>query len=252
MNRRTLLAATGAAALGGLAGCLADEPESGDGYAADSDDVPEERSIDTSGYETMDFGGNDVPLAPIDDALYWYKRQEARMVDTRGEDQFNDSHITGAALSPAAKAVEGDFDDDPVADWDTSDRVVTYCDCPHQLAGIRASLLIDDGFEEVYAIDEGFVPWRENNYPTDGVNASMDLPAYTLHGVADAAHTGEFVWVSDTVADQHEIARIADDGSYEMTLRFSGLEDDSLLSLEAPDYALEATLADLTSGPITG
>lgn len=248
MNRRTLLTATGATTFGLLAGCIADEPESGDGYAEESDDVPEERSIDTNGYETEEFGDNDVPLAPIDDVLYWYKRQEARMVDTRGEEQFNDSHITGAALSTAPDGVE----DDPVAEWSNSDRIVTYCDCPHHLAGLRASALMDEGFEEVYAIDEGFVEWRERNYPTDGINASMNLPAYTLEGVSSPAYADEFVWVSDTAADQHEIARIADDGSYEMTLHFTGLDDESLLSVEAPDYAFEAPLAELTGDVITG
>lgn len=247
MNRRSVLAAGGAVVFGSLSGCLGGETEGSDGYGEEPDDPPEERAIDTDSYETKPFYGFSVPLVPIDDALYWYQRQEARVVDARGEGQFRESHITGAALSPASE----ELDEDLVSDWSHSDLIVTYCDCPHQLAGILASQLMTAGFENVYAIDEGYLEWRERNYPTSGSNASLGLPAYQVHGIADAAHAGEFVWVSDTVADQHEIARIEPDGSYEMTLHFTGLEDDSVLTVAAPDYTLESTLTELTSDVVT-
>lgn len=234
MNRRQVLATGGAVAFGAVAGCLGGTDDS----AANEFD-----------YETSEFEGVAVPLAPIDDVYEWHQNEEARFVDARGRGQYESSHIESAVFSPATHGLD---ENDPVEQWDDDTRIVTYCTCPHHLSGQRASSLISDGYKHTYALDEGFEPWYNRGYPMAGSSVSAELPAYDVRGLSDPTYAGEYARVSDTAEDQVEIAPIQDDGSYEMTLHFRGLTPDSLLELEAPDYALEATLSELTSDVVTG
>lgn len=248
MNRRAFLATGGTFLAGGIAGCLGDADDN-DGYAETSGDTPEERSIETSTYPMSTFDGIEVPLAPIDDVYYWYQRQEARIADARGADQYEAAHITGAVLSTAPPQR---VNNDPVDDWPTDDRIVTYCGCPHHLSGLRAAALIDDGYEEVYAIDEGLWEWVNRNYPLSGSEVSNDVESFDIRGRTDPAYAGEMIWVEQLGAKRYEAAPIAADGSYTATLHFRELSDDSLLKVETPDYTVEATLAELTSDVVTG
>ncbi|WP_121744167.1 rhodanese-like domain-containing protein [Natronorubrum halophilum] len=248
MNRRQVLTAGAAMAATVVAGCLSGDGdvEQGDGYGPESDTVPDERSIDTDAYETQTFEGVEVPLAPITDVYYWYQRRESRIADARGADQFKESRIVGAAFSKAPDGV----DDDPTDDWATDDRIVTYCGCPHHLSGLRAASLIDDGYEEVYALDEGFQAWIDQGYPIEGTEVSSERVSYEIRGQSDPAYAGEMVWLEQLDADRAEAAPIADDGSYTLQLHYAG-STDSPFRVEAPDYATEGTLEELTSDTIT-
>ncbi|NGM68675.1 rhodanese [Natronolimnobius sp. AArcel1] len=252
MNRRQFLATGTATTIVGVAGCLGgdDNANDGDGYGPESDDMPEERSIDTGAYETAEFNGVDVPLAPLEDVIHWYERQEARMVDTRTSEQHNDVRITGSVLSSAPDGVQSD----PTESWPEEDRIITYCVCPHTLAGQRAATLMDAGHEEVYALDEGLQAWVESGYPLEGdelEGVEQSLPAYNVQGQSDPAYAGEFVEVRSLEREQSEISAVEDDGSYELTLHFTNLEDDALLEVEAPDYTRELTLEEAMDGVIT-
>lgn len=243
MNRRTFLAMGGTAAVGGVAGCLGGGGGSQpDGYGPEPETMPEERSIDTSTYETKTFEGVAVPLAPIDDVVYWYQRQEARMADARGSNQYDNAHIAGAPLSPAP----GGGDNDPVSDWSTDDRIVTYCGCPHHLSGLRAASLIDNGYEEVYALYDGFQAWLDAGYPVKGSEVSEDRATYRIRGQSAAAYAGETVMLEQVDADRMEAALVDDDGSYTLQLHYGG-PTDSRFRVEAPDYTTEGTLAELTN-----
>lgn len=247
MNRRTLLAVAGTATLTGIAGCLGDDDANqGDGYGPEPDSTPEERSIDTDAYETQEFEGVDVPLAPIEDVYYWYQRREARVADARQADQYEEARIVGAVLSPAPDGAS----EDPTADWSEDERIVTYCGCPHHLSGLRAASLIDAGYEEVYALDEGFGEWINRGYPLEGSEVSSDRATYEIRGRSDPAYAGEMVWLEQLDADRAEAAPIGDDGSYTLTLHYSG-STDSRFAVEAPDYAVEGTLEELTSDVVT-
>ncbi|WP_137291187.1 rhodanese-like domain-containing protein [Natronorubrum halophilum] len=249
MNRRQVLTTGAAMAATIVAGCLSDDDgvEQGDGYGPEPDTVPDERSIDTDAYETQVFEGVEVPLAPIKDVYYWYQRQEARIVDARQTDQFEESRIVGAAFSKAPNGVD---DDDPVEDWAKDEPIVTYCGCPHHLSGLRAASLIDDGYEEVYALDEGFQTWIDYGYPIEGSDVSSERVSYEIRGQSDPAYAGKMVWLEQLDADRAEAAPIADDGSYTLQLHYAG-SIDSPFRVEAPDYATEGTLEELTSDTIT-
>ncbi|MFC6767401.1 rhodanese-like domain-containing protein [Natrinema soli] len=246
MNRRTFLAVGGTAAIGGVAGCLSGDGSDGDGYGPEPETMPEERSIDTSTYQTKEYEGVEVPLAPIADVFYWYQRQEARVADARQSSQYEKAHIAGAPLSPAP---DGNSDD-PVSDWSKDDRIVTYCGCPHHLSGLRAAWLLDNGYEEVYALDEGFQAWINAGYPLKGSDVSEDRATYSIHGQSDAAYAGDMVMLEQLDAERAEAAPIADDGSYTLQLHYAG-STDSRFRVEAPDYTTEGTLAELTSATIT-
>lgn len=225
MNRRAFLALGGTAAIGGAAGCL----------GGDND------------YATKTFDGTSVPLAPIDDVYEWYENDDAKFADARGSSQYERAHIAGAVLSTAPPNTP---DDDPVADWSKDERIVTYCGCPHHLSGLRAGKLIDNGYEDVYALDDGFQAWIDAEYPLEGSAVSANRTTYEIRGQSDATYAGEMVRLEQVDAERHEAAPIDDDGSYTLQLHYAG-STDSRFRVEAPDYTVEGTLEELTSDTLT-
>jgi len=219
-----------------------------DGYPPEFDEVPDEREVDTSSFGTVDRDGVAVPLAPVDVANYWYRRGEARMVDARGREQYDTSHVYGAVLSPAGR---GGADGDPVVEWPEGDRIVCYCGCPHHLSSIRAASLIDAGYEEVYVIDEGFWEWHGRDYPMAGTNLSETPFGHVVRGRADTRFAGETAWARHEPSGQREATTIGDDGRYSMTLRFVDVDRDSPIRVETPGYEVEAPLGRLVDATVT-
>lgn len=267
MKRRTFLA-TGAVSLSTVAGCLGgsngssdthgpshddDLPQDGDardGYPPEFETTPDERSIDTDSYETTDVEGTAVPLAPIEDVYYWYARGEARFADARSQTAYERSHVYGAVLSQAA--AERRSDDDPVMEWPEDDRIVCYCGCPHHLSSIRASQLIDDGYENVYVIDEGYREWSDREYPMAGNEVGRMPKQWVVRGETDPASAGANAWGHHDASGQMESTDIAADGSYELHLGFYDVGPDSTVRVETPDYIVEGQLSDLTAGTVQG
>jgi rhodanese-related sulfurtransferase len=270
MDRRRFLGAVGAAA--GLTGCMGGSsdgtpsdsatgsagtdsgtPESisaaADGYPDPSviDETPPPPNADTSSFETIAYEqGIEVPLVPIDVAYDWYRRREARFADARGERQYATSHVTGAVLSPASGR-----QDDPATAWPEGDRIVTYCGCPHHLSSMRAAQLYQNGYEEVYAIDEGFWEWHQLDYPMAGENVEYQPYGHVIEGTADPAHAGEYAWARTVDGSQEEANPIGSDGDYELVLHFSGVTDSTEITVETPAYSLTEPLGELTSGGVT-
>lgn len=193
MKRRAFLTAAGSG-IALSAGCLGGSSSSGSngesapaveldpedpapsvseaGLAPDPVDVPE-RDIDKSRFEDYETQGITIKLIPLDVAHYWYHTQKARFADARVRDQYEAVRAKGAAHSPAPKGGDGD----PLDVVRKSSRIVTYCNCPHHLSGIRAANLLKNGYTGVYALDPGIDPWVENDYPiagTDSTNPNMD------------------------------------------------------------------------------
>ncbi|WP_339105438.1 rhodanese-like domain-containing protein [Haloterrigena salinisoli] len=237
MNRRTVLAVAGATALGGIAGCL------GDG----DDSATAANEFDYELYSPRN--GPDVPLVPVEDAYEWYKNDEARFVDARGRAQYDEARIKGAVFSPAKAA--GDVDDDPVEEWSTDTRIVTYCQCPHHLSSQRAASLIEAGYEHAYAIDEGLRGWINSGYPLEGSAVDAEWQKYEINGTTDSQYAGEMVTLEQLEKDRSEIAPIQDDGSYTLQLHYAG-STDSRFRVVAPDYTVEGTLEELTNETVSG
>lgn len=231
---------------------LPEDPTPDDGYPPEFDTVPEERNIDTSSYDTLTREVHDVsvevPLIPIEDAYYLYARGEARFVDARSETGYEVAHIFGSVLSPAPDGRVLDATDD----WsENSGPVVTYCHCPHHLSSLRAASLLANGFDEVYAIDEGFQAWLDRNYPLAGSDTSRDYTVRTIEGETSRSDAGETVWAFHPQTDQVEATEIESDGSYTLELKFVQVDAQSTVQVETPSYAIKAPLGELMSGTVT-
>jgi len=218
-----------------------------DGYPPQFDSQPKSRSIDTSSFKQITVDGTAVPLAPIDVASYWYRRHEARFVDARGERSYEQSHILGAVLSPAPDGGQSD----PVELWPKGDRIVCYCGCPHHLSSIRAANLLQNGYEEVYVIDEGFWEWHDRGYPMAGQEITTQPAVHQINGVVAPQYAGETVWAWHEPSGQREAAPIMDNGRYLLEIRFTDVTPTSMILVETPTYRVRAPLGDLIDGTIT-
>ena len=247
MNRRQYLALTGVTA-GTLAGCLSgSDDESDDENGAETDDVPsgDELEADPGAYPTYDVDDEAVPLVPVTDAYDWYE-QGALFLDATDETQHDHMRIEGSKLSPPNQP---EFDH-PTATLDADRLIVTYCVCPHTLAGARGAELLADGFEHVYAIDEGLEGWRDEGYPLAGSEASVDLASYTVSGRTDPASAGEQVWLEAPETGQRYAGRIDDDGRFELSFEFANVDDDTVVRLDLPDGRVERPLGELAAEEI--
>lgn len=242
MNRRSLLAVAGSSSLAIVAGCLDDVGL--DGTGSDDDGSGDG---DGSGYETESFEGEEVPLVPVDEAHEWFEDEAARFVDTRGVSQYDAGHIPGAVLSPGIDR-EGE---DPTDDWSTETRVVTYCNCPHSLAVQRGAEFLSNGFDEVYAIEEGYGGWTDAEYPIERNETDVDVETHEIEGESDSTYEGEYVHISTANGGSSEIATVESDGTYETEIRFPDATAETELIVEAPDYTVEGTLEEFTSEPVT-
>lgn len=235
MNRRTFLAA-GAVSAVGLSGCL------GMGQSGDSKHKSEE------GFDTKNIDGQYVPLAPLSVTHKWFKNDSAKFADARGREQYRTSHIKGAALSPAP---DGQSKNDPTATWGKKQRIVCYCGCPHHLSSMRAASLMNQGYENVYVIDEGFWAWHKKGYPVSGENTSYTPPTYEIDGI-DAASIGGTAWARHLESGQMEATDIEQDGSYTLHLKFYDVTPDSTITVQTPKYEVSGALSDLTSHVVRG
>ena len=273
MNRRTFLGAS-AGTLAALGGCLGtgtdaqarpikhpgnleatfhangDYPtddDFSDGYPPQYGQQPADRSVDESSFSAISTNGESVTLVPVGVTQYWHQRQEARFVDARGVSQYERSHVLGAVSSPAVQNSQGG----PIEGWPKDDRIVCYCGCPHHLSSIRAAGLQKSGFSNVYVIDEGFGEWYGRSYPMRGTDFSASGSA-VIEGEVAAQYAGEYVWATHEATGQQEAAPVRGDGSFELHLKFSDMNDEMPIHVSAPSFEVTRPLGELTATVVTG
>lgn len=250
LRRRSFLATCAALSGAATAGCLGGDGGGAGGYAPNDvvpDDPPATPDVDPSNFETLDVDGTAVALVPIDVAHAWYLRRDARFADARGRGQYERAHVAGATHSPAPDGGSSD----PVADWPESDRVVTYCGCPHHLSTMRGASLVESGYERVYAIDEGFVPWFERGYPMEGSTIESTMASYDVRGRTDPADAGEMAWAVHEPGANREVTPIQPDGTFTMTLHFGSLPADAPITVRTPSFEVTQPLEEVTSAIVT-
>ena len=228
MRRRTFLGASGMAVTG-IAGCLG-----GDNG---------ETAANEYGYETTTSDGTEVPLVPIEDAIEWYDDDETVFVDTRDRTAFDRARIAGSVFSPAP---DGQETDDPMGEYDEERRIVTYCVCPHYLAGLRGASLIRAGYAHTYALDEGFEPWVEGGHPVEGDAVDSRPPVYEIRGSTAPEHADEYAWARHEPTGQREAVPIRADGSFTLHLRFHDIDRASTIEVQTPGGSTTAPLGALT------
>lgn len=222
-----------------------------DGYPPATDNPPSAINADPSTFETVEREGPNgesfsISLVPIDVAINWYRRREARFADARSESEYQASHIKGAVSSPAPSGQESGG---PADAWPKSDRVVTYCACPHYLSSQRAAFLLSSGHERVYALDEGFTVWQEQNYPVAGDDVSAPSKVWTVRGRVPKEYADEDAII--TKDEQTEGTKIAADGSYTLHVKFVDVTDDTEVTLQTPAYEVTRSLGTFASGRVT-
>jgi rhodanese-related sulfurtransferase len=225
-TRRRFIQATGASLLLGSAGCL------GQG----------------SSFETLSMKGETIPLVPTDTAYNWYTEDEVRFVDTRGKTAYEYAHINGAVLSPAP---DGRRRNDPVEGWSKSTKIITYCACPHHLSSLRAANLIKQGYENVYALDNGIQHWIKKGHPIAGTKTEQLPEIKTIVGAADPQYGGETAWAYHRASGQREATEIESNGHYRLDLPFYEVTGQSPIEVVTPGYTIEKPLSKLMRGKIT-
>lgn len=223
-----------------------------DGYPPTFEDEPEPMEFDADSFPTerqQVSGGStvEVPLVPLDVAHNLYARGEARIVDSRAEVGYRVSHVLGAVRSPAPSGGS----DDPTEEWPESDRVITYCHCPTHLAVQRAAHLLDDGFEEVYALQGGYQAWEVANFPTDGEGVPSSAKSWTVEGETDGDDAGGVAYVSHGETDQIAGAEIDSDGSYSVEVSFRSVSGSDTVTVGTPSYEVEGSLESFVETTVT-
>ncbi|NIC00061.1 rhodanese-like domain-containing protein [Halobacterium sp. R2-5] len=272
MNRRAFLAASATGSLAAVSGCLGlfgssassvnhvgnldaefhantslpEDDDPADGYPPEHGD-PGQRTVDPSSFPTTTANGETIRLAPIDVARYWHQRADARFVDARGTDYYEQAHIYGAVSSPAQRGSSGGG----ISGWAKDDRIVCYCGCPHHLSSVRASALQQAGFSNVFVIDEGFGPWRNNGYAMRGTTFAAPQEAL-IEGEVDPQYADEYAWATHEPTGQSEAAPIAEDGSFEVHFKFYDLPSDAPILVQTPAFEVTRPLADLEGAVLTG
>ena len=268
MRRRAFLGAGATALAAGLAGCSAlgggsgstsfDHPgtleqsmaanadlptddDPADGYAPEYGD-PGEMDVDESRFRALETNGQRVTLVPVEVVQYWHRTANARFVDARGLEQYTTSHIYGAVNSPATRNSNGGGIDG----WNQDDRIVCYCGCPHHLSSLRAAGLQKAGYSNVYVFDEGFYEWRDRSLPMRGQNFE-NRQARVVEGEVAAQYAGEYAWAEATESGQQEAAPIADDGSFELHIRFAEMTDETRIRVTTPEFDVTRPLGELTA-----
>jgi rhodanese-related sulfurtransferase len=87
--------------------------------------------------------------------------------DVRSEKSYNESHVRDALSMPYGKVEPQDVA--RLAQMTPDTPVVTYCGCPHHLAGLAADQLIEWGYRNVRVLYEGYWYWKDNKFPVAGL-----------------------------------------------------------------------------------
>lgn len=115
--------------------------------------------------------------------------------DVRAKESYTESHIRNAVSMPF-----GQFEPQDVATLEqmTLDTpIVTYCGCPHHLAGLSADQLIEWGYRNVRVLYEGFWHWRDHQFPVAGLQTQptreLRLAGIIVSGGRPLAGTNVFI-----------------------------------------------------------
>lgn len=236
MRRRSYLRTTSVVAALGLAGCLGRGGSNGGNNEAANE----------FGYPTEKTDGVEVPLVPIEDAYEWHQ-DGILFADARSQAAYDRSHVADATHSPAP---DGQQPDDPVEALPESTRVVTYCGCPHHLSTMRAASLIEEGYVHTYALDEGFRPWQQGDYPVEGDDAGSIPDSFSIEGRTDPSLEGDRAWVRHDPTGQREATYVEADGTFSMDVHFHEVGPETNVRLTTPAAEVIDTLASLSSGVV--
>ncbi len=156
--------------------------------------------------------------------------------DVRAKASYQHSHIRDAVSMPY-----GQFESEDVValgEVTPDTPIVTYCGCPHHLAGLVADQLTEWGYRNVRVLHEGFWYWRDNGFPVVGAQA-QSVTTLRFAGRLESADEGTDVFISHTRNGQLEAVAVDASGQFETEFHVLGFRADDRFevrvgSLEAP------------------
>ncbi|MEM7561902.1 MAG: rhodanese-like domain-containing protein [Pseudomonadota bacterium] len=86
--------------------------------------------------------------------------------DVRAKTSFAESRVEGSLSMPYGQFGEQELA--AIKSLNKNSPIVTYCGCPHHLAGLAADQLIKMGYQQVRVLHEGYWYWRDNSFPIEG------------------------------------------------------------------------------------
>ncbi len=179
-------------------------------------------------------------FVPASELLAQLEQEKGTLVfDVRAKASFQHSHIRDAVNMPY-----GQFEPEDVlalGEITPGTPIVTYCGCPHHLAGLVADQLTEWGYRNVRVLHEGFWYWRDNGYPVVGAQAqsvtNLRFAGHLLPGTGQPA--GTTVFIRHTRNGQLEAVATDAAGRYETEFHVLGFRADDHFevhvgSLDAP------------------
>ena len=135
--------------------------------------------------------------------------------DVRAKASYAESHIDGSLSMPYG--IVGQEEVAALSQITLDTPIVTYCGCPHALAGLAADQLIEWGYRNVRVLHEGYWYWRDNNYPVVGKQA-QSITVLRVSGlvefVEESAETNS-LFIRNLRNEQLEVALIGTDGRFQ-------------------------------------
>lgn len=149
--------------------------------------------------------------------------QKVLVIDVRSNYAYQMEHIKDSISLPLPQ-IKQRFSALP-ADKDST--IITYCSCPHHIAEMASDILKEQGYQNVFVLDEGLPGWKRASFPLSGDSANQPISIYWVIGYV----VGEFhkpvsnleVRVYHPRTEQLEFDKTGKDGFYAIPLRFYGL-----------------------------
>jgi len=121
----------------------------------------EPAAVNAFGPDPDEFVGDGEIFVSIDEVWEAYSQgKKIIFLDARPPSDYVLHHIEGAISMPFYD-VESCFSLLPKDVW-----IVAYCACPHNESVYAAEALMDEGFTKVRVLNEGYIEWRQREYPT--------------------------------------------------------------------------------------
>jgi len=138
-----------------------------------------------------------------------------RIFDVRSRASYAESHIEGALSMPYGQVEASDV---AAIDGVTpTSSLVTYCGCPHHLAGLAADKLTQWGYSNVRVLYEGYWYWHDNNMPLARHGTAQTTQLYFAGKILRDGEpvAGQQVFIRNRRNDQLEAAVSDDQGRFD-------------------------------------
>jgi rhodanese-related sulfurtransferase len=168
--------------------------------------------------------------------------------DVRARASFDESHIKNSLSMPYGQFEQKDLD--AVDGLAKNSQVITYCGCPHHLAGLAADQLISFGYDNVRVLYEGFWHWKDNNMPLarKGSQAVTELHFAGVLLKDQQPLAGQQVFIRNRRNQQLEATSSDEAGRFSTSFHVLGYQPEDKFDIQVADVG--GPVVDTVSGII--